>query len=265
MFARKGYSDGPEGQLHWRMMANTDKPQKSDLYCFSPAPFGSIAFTAILPHLAQDRRVIAPDYPGQAGSDGDNITPSIEGYATSMRAVIDDLSQDRPVDILGFHSGCLVAAELNRNMPERIGHTVLIDVPAFDPDTRAKYLAMVGHPFGISPELDCVAGAWDMAVKKRLETQTLAHGFALFADTVGNGPRINATFHAAFTYAVEANLATMRGPVTIIASQSPLLEPSRRAADLVRHSRLIEMLDVKRSVLDEHAEVTARKVRTIIG
>ena len=264
MLLRKGYSDGPEGQLHWRIMASEGEACQRELYCFSPAPFGSIAFTNIMPHLAQDRRVIAPDYPGQAGSDGESTEPSIERYADSMLAVIEHLSGDRSIDVLGFHSGCLVAAELKRRIPDRIGHTILIDVPAFDPETRAKYLPMAGRPFEMSPDFNSVAKAWEMAVTKRLESQTLEQCLAMFADTVGNGPRINATFHAAFTYDVEASFGALRGPITIIASKSSLLEASRRASQLISQSKLIELLDIEHSVLDLHADLTARVVSKVL-
>lgn len=264
MTVRKGYSDGPEGQVHWRMMDAQANASEPDLYCFSPAPFGSIAYQTILPYLAKRRRVIAPDYPGQAGSDGDCVTPSIEAYVDSMLAVMDDLSGDRPVNVLGFHSGCLVAADIKRQMPERVRQTILIDVPAFDLETRAKYLPMIGAPFDLSSNLESVAKAWDMAVTKRLDTQPLAHSFAMFADTVGNGPRMNATFHAAFTYDVERNFAQLSGDITIIATQSSLLEPSRRAARLIPDAKLIEVLNIQRSVLDDNAEETARKVDRVL-
>lgn len=260
MTNRKGYSDGPEGQIHWRMATPSDDAQQADLYCFSPAPFGSIAYATLLPHLARDRRVIAPDYPGQAGSDGGSSQPSIEAYAASMLAVIADLSGGRSVDVLGFHSGCLVAAEVKRQAPEVINHVIMVDVPAFDPETRAKYLPMVGKPFELSPDLESVAKAWDMAVTKRLETQPLAHSLAMFADTVGNGPRMNATFHAAFTYDVEASLSSLNANATIIATQSSLLAPSRRAADMIPDCKLVELLEISRSVLDENAETTAAAI-----
>ncbi|MEM9570575.1 MAG: alpha/beta fold hydrolase [Pseudomonadota bacterium] len=264
MTIRKGYSDGPEGQVHWRLLDARVDASEPDLYCFSPAPFGSIAYQTIMPHLAKHRRVIAPDYPGQAGSDGDGVTPSIESYVHSMLAVIDDLSGDQPINILGFHSGCLVAAEIKRQKPERVAQTVLIDVPAFDPETRAKYLPMVGAPFELSGELGSVAKAWDMAVTKRLDTQPLAHSLAMFADTVGNGPRMNATFHAAFTYDVERSFSQLSGNTTIIATQSSLLEPSRRAARLIPDAELIEILSIERSVLDDNAEKTARTVDQVL-
>lgn len=260
MTLRKGYSDGPEGQIHWRMAGHGAGSVHPDLYCFSPAPFGSIAYQTLLPHLAQGRRVIAPDYPGQAGSDGGSVQPSIEDYATSMRAVMNDLSHEDPVDVLGFHSGCLVAAEVKLQACEGVRRVTLIDVPAFDPETRAKYLPMVGQPFELSSDLESLAKAWDMAVSKRIETQTLEHSLAMFADTVGNGPRMNATFHAAFTYEVEAKLAQLDGETTVIATQSSLLESSRRAAALIPECTLVELLEIKRSVLDEHARQTAAAV-----
>ena len=260
MIIRKGYSDGPEGQVHWRMACPVSEAVDTDLYCFSPAPFGSIAFVDLLPHLAQNRRVIAPDYPGQAGSEGGSPTPSIESYAASMLSVIKDLSGDRPVSLLGFHSGCLVAAEVKLQATDQINHIFLIDVPAFDPETRAKYLPSVGSVFNPSGEIDAVAKAWDMAVTKRLTHQPLDQCYAMFADMVGNGARMNATFHAAFKYDVEAKLMAVQGRVTVLATQSSLLEPSRRAADLIEGANLVERLDIEGSVLNANAKRTAEVI-----
>lgn len=260
MSVRKGYSDGPEGQVHWRMIAPAEPPTEPDLYCYSPAPFSSIAYANLLPHLAKRRRVIAPDYPGQGGSDGGSATPSIESYAASMLAVIQDLSGDRPVSVLGFHSGCLVAAEIKLRAARQIDRVILIDVPAFDPDTRAKYLPMVGKPFEPTGTLETVTKAWDMAVTKRLDNQSIDQCYAMFADTVGNGPRMNATFHAAFTYEAEQKLSALQGDTIIFATQSSLLEPSRRAASLIPECELIEQLEITKSVLDANAESTAKMV-----
>lgn len=265
MSIRKGYSDGPQGQIHWRMLNAAREMGLSDLFCFSPAPFGSIAYTTLMPHLAKERRVIAVDYPGQSGSDGDDIEPRIEDYAVSMLAVIADLSDGRPVHVLGFHSGCLVAIEAKLRAHSEIDHVILIDVPAFDAETRETYLPLTGAPFELSSEIDSLQKAWDMAVTKRLETQSLARSLAMFADTVGNGPRMNATFHAAFTYDVDSKLAALDGTSTIIATQSALLEPSRRAASLIPSCRLIEALDIQRSVLDEHAEATAHLINDALS
>ncbi len=264
MIIRKGYSDGPQGQVHWRMADPGGAHSQPDLYCFSPAPFSSIAYANILPHLAQNRRVIAPDYPGQGGSDGDKTRPSVEDYAASMLAVIDDLSEQSDVQVTGFHSGCLVAVEVALQRASVVKQLVLVDVPAFDPDTRAKYLPVVGAPFEASTDLESLRKVWDMAVTNRSRIQPIEQCLALFADTAGNGPRMNATFHAAFTYDVESKFDALQTPATILATKSMLLDPSRRAAQLISNCTLVELLDIQRSVLDESAATTAAQITTAL-
>ena len=260
MIIRKGYSDGPEGQLHWRMAVPKDTPTEPDLYCFSPGPFSSIAYADMLPKLATQRRVIAADYPGQGGSDGGGGTPSIETYAASMLAVMKHLSGDAEVHVTGFHSGTLVAVETALQSSSQVSRIVLVDVPAFDPDTRAKYLPAVGAPFEPSADLESLSKAWDMAVIKRQASQSLDACLQLFADTVANGSQMNATFHAAFSYDVEAKFAASVQPTAIIATQSGLLEPTRRAAQLIEGSRLTERLDIEGSVLNKNAAATAEAI-----
>ena len=84
-----------------------------DLYCLHPSPFSGLAYTNVMPMLAQNRRVIAPDYPGYGGSDPFKAHPSIAEYAEAMLAVMDDLTRGGTVDLTGFHTGNLVAGEMS--------------------------------------------------------------------------------------------------------------------------------------------------------
>ncbi len=262
MTLRKGYSNGPEGQIHWRMAEPAGAPTEPDLYCFSPAPFSSIAYETILPHLADRRRVIAPDYPGQGASDGGSPTATIESYAASMLAVIADLSGPHPIDVTGFHSGTLVAVETALQNAAQVSRLVLVDVPAFAPDLRADLLSSMAAPFEPSLELESLATAWKRSVTSRKDTQSLGDCLRFFADTVVNGPRMNATFHAAFCYDIEAKFAALDRPLTIIATQSSLLDASRRSAEMIPGAKLVEALDIEGSVLNQNAERSAAKIIT---
>jgi len=136
----------------------------------------------------------------------------------------------------------------------------MIDVPAFDAEMRAKLIKSAGSEFEITPELSCLDGAWELGMTKRIESQGLDRSFEMFAEQLRHGRGRNAAFHAGCSYDVEDRLAKVTHPTTIIASQSGLLETTRRAATLIPHAHLIERLDIKRAVLDEAAETTAASI-----
>ncbi len=255
---RKGYSDSAHGQIHWRMEGSTGLA--SDLYCLHPAPFSGLAFTTIMPHLAGDRRVIAPDYPGHGGSDALTAAPTIEGFAGALAAVIDDVSDDGPVDLVGFHTGCLVALALAASVPTKIGRLVLIDMPFFDADTRQKFLDPAAQPPGFTAELESLSRAWEFGITKRIESQPMARAFEMFVEQLRHGEAMNTAFAAARDYDVEQAAADTSAPVTVIATQSPLLEASRAGAAAIPGARLVERTDVSRAVLDEAAPTIAAEI-----
>ncbi len=255
---RRGYSDGPFGQVHWRLCgARTNEP---DLVCLHPAPFSGLAFTSIMPFLAAHHRVIAPDFPGHGGSDPHRPDASVDDYAMAMVSVIRDLSPERPVDVIGFHTGCLVACELSLLAPAAVRSLVLIDAPAFDQEARRDHLVASAAPPGFSEDMASLVPAWERGITRRIETNGLDRSFAMFVEQLRHGEAMNAGFHAGFSYPVEERLAAVSHPTTVIATQSMLLEPSRRAASLIPGARLVERLDITRAVLDEAAEVMAQEV-----
>ncbi len=257
---RKGYSDGPFGQVHWRIQDPETTASRPDLYCLHPAPFSGLAFTTVMPHLAKDRRVISPDYPGHGGSDAFKPNPSIEEFAEAMLAVADDLSGEEPVDLIGFHTGNLVAVEMALCATTQIRKLALVDVPAFDAADREQYKAATAKPFEITADIDCLEQPWDRGMTKRLESQGRERSFEMFVEQLRHGRNMNAAFHAGFTYDVEDKLPRVRQPALVLASQSALLDASRRAAKLIPSARLVERLDIKRAVLDEAAELTAHEL-----
>jgi len=98
---KKSYTDGQFGQLHNRILEPVGKAMQPDLYCMHPAPYSGLAFTNIMPHLAVNRRIIAPDYPGHGGSDAFRHDASVGDYAKAMAELI-ALHSDGPVDLVGF-------------------------------------------------------------------------------------------------------------------------------------------------------------------
>ncbi|WP_298308588.1 alpha/beta hydrolase [uncultured Erythrobacter sp.] len=254
----KGYTDGPFGQVHWRACGEIGP--EPDLICLHPAPFSGLAFAKIMPFLAEKRRVIAPDYPGHGGSDQHRLDATVHDYAEAMDSVIECLSLDRPVDLLGFHTGCLIACELALLTPQSVRQLLLIDVPAFDAETRKAQLSESTNPPGFTADLASLASAWERGITRRVESQGMARSFEMFVEHLRHGEAMNTGFHAGFTYPVEERLAAVQHPATVIATHSMLLDATRRAASLIPNATLVERLDITRAVLDEAAETTAQQV-----
>ncbi len=257
------YVDGPHGQVHLRRWA-PDGASLPPLLCFHPAPFSGCAFEGIAPFLAQDRVVIAPDYPGYGGSSAMKGAPAIGDYADAMIAVAEAAAGGGPVDVLGFHTGCLVAAEVALRRPEGVRKACLIDLPAFPPDQSAQMAEKFAGPVEITPDLDCLAAAWKMGFLSRIESQSVDRAFQMFSEQLRPGRAMNAAFHAAFTYPWAEQLSKIRVETLVLATNSSLLEGSRAGSKVIPSAQLLERLDVKRAVLDEAAQTIAADLNNFL-
>lgn len=263
---RKGYSDGPFGQLHWRMTGPLDDVSAGpDLYCLHPSPFSGLAYTGVMPHLAKTRRVIAPDYPGYGGSDPFKLTPSVEDYAKAMASVIKAHSDGKSVDVLGFHTGCLVAVQCALDHPSLVRRLVLIDVPAFDEETSRAMVKKYTAPLELTSEMECLAGPWQSSFVKRLESQSEERAFEMFVEQIRPGVAMNAAFYAAFSYPWAERFPSVPHETLVLATTSPLLDGSREAASIIPNAILKERLDITRAVLDESAEATSEEVDAFLA
>lgn len=61
--------DGRYGQLHLRVAGREHEDKKPAVLCLHMMPKSSRGFARLIPELAKDRLVIAPDYPGYGESD----------------------------------------------------------------------------------------------------------------------------------------------------------------------------------------------------
>ena len=257
---RKGYGNGPFGQIHWRMLEPDGAATQPDLYCLHPAPFSGLAYTTIMPYLARNRRVIAPDYPGYGGSDPFKENPAISEYAAAMFAVVDDLSGGSRIDLTGFHTGNLVAGEMAITMPERLRKLALVDVPAFDAETSAKYRAVAAQPFEISDDKECLEKPWKRGISTRIAEQGPERALEMLAEQLRAGRNMHAAFDAAFTYDAHGRMPKIDLPCLVLATQSDLLDATRWAGANIPNANLVERLDIVKGVLDQNAEKTAAEI-----
>ncbi|MDJ0749999.1 MAG: alpha/beta fold hydrolase [Woeseiaceae bacterium] len=251
------YCDTPDGQLHARRLQAIER-KRPPLYCLHPAPTSGLYFTTVMPLLNRHRDVIAPDYPGYGSSDSAPAEPSIADYATALGYLLD--ADDAPVDILGFHTGCLVAAEIALARPQAVRRIVLCDVPYFTADVRDGLREKMARPLPIGPELDSLAAAWDFSVASRLEHVALPRAFELFVEHLRAGIDDHLAFAAAFSYDCESRFAELDADVVVLATDSGMLHATRDAARAIKGATLVDVPEVTTAVFEAGAQPISQRI-----
>ena len=255
---RHQYVSVSSGEIHVRRFAARGETGRT-LICLHPAPYSGIYFETIMPLLAEACEVIAPDYPGYGGSGAPAELPDIGDYARAMLEVVDVLGLESP-DLLGFHTGSLVAVEMARQASTGIGRLLLVDIPFFTGSARDEMYANAAQPRNLNDDPASLADSFAFNVTRRAHSVDYDRAFALFLEQLRPGNRSHWAFHAAFTYAAEEAFAAIRQPGVIFATHSSLLEPTRAAAECLSAMELIEKPEIKRSVFEDGAVEMAAEI-----
>jgi pimeloyl-ACP methyl ester carboxylesterase len=140
---RRAYFDCRFGQLHVRTAFPTTGgfDEGVTLVCLHSREGSSRSFARLLPEIASERSVYAPDLPGFGESDA---APTF-GHGDAANAV-SDLSNDlrlRQIDLLGVHFGAAVALDLAVSKPELVRRLVLVGAPPLDRIPAVKQACLV--------------------------------------------------------------------------------------------------------------------------
>lgn len=252
------YAETSYGQIHGRYLEARGEKTAPPIVCLHPMPYSGIHYKTVAPFLNAGRDVFALDYPGYGSSDSLADKPDISDFANAMIEALDNHGVAEPYDLLGFHTGCLVAPEMALIQPDKVRKLVLVDVPYFDKEQRESMYDAVVSFDEIAPELSCLEEPWDFTVSKRLEHVSLERAYEMFVEQIRIGNKTTWGYHAAFTYPCEDKFPNVQHPSLIIASQSGLLEPSRKSAEMLPNCTLTECLNIKAMVMETGAEQIAK-------
>ncbi|MEZ5474342.1 MAG: alpha/beta hydrolase [Steroidobacteraceae bacterium] len=133
----RGYVDGPFGQIHFQDAGGKGRP----LVMLHQAPMSSRQFENVFKYLIdQGLRPIAIDLPGFGMSDVTTFVPKVEDYAKIVPPVLDALGI-AVADVLGHHTGAMVATEVALQFPDRVRKLVLAGPLPIEEPERQKFLA----------------------------------------------------------------------------------------------------------------------------
>lgn len=251
---RRAYFGEPGAQLHYIEAGNASN---ETLILLPPSPNTSVYYEKIIPLLAAEHHVIAVDYPGFGGSDRISDV-SISGY---VKAVMPLAKTYGSICASGFHTGALVANELALQNRDAVRKLVLIDVPYFDAPMRKKYMAK--FPSGKLPTR--VDDSFKKGVMDRHESLSEDRAFKIWVESLRSGRYQNDAFRAAFSYDCDSQFGKLKHPLTVIATRSGLLEPSRKTAKNVPQAELVEILEIRSPVFEAHSELLAPAILTALS
>ena len=271
---RRAYATTQFGQVHLRFLDPRERGRPAldedgtpPLLCLHPFPYSGSFFGTIAPLLGEGRLVCAPDCPGFGGSDAPERMLSMEELATAMLEAVENSGEfgEKAIDLMGFHSGCLLAVEMARLNPGRVRRIVLVDVPYFTPEQQAARYPKSTASVRYDANLESLANAWEFSVAKRLDGMPFNRAFSNFVELLSAGERANWGYHATLTYDCAARFRAVQHETLAVASQYMLKEHTRRAAADIPGARFVERKDVTRAVMEEGAPAIAEEVLAFLG
>ena len=257
---RRDFIDGEYGQVHYRL-AGTGST-KPTIVCLHMVPKSSQSFETIMPFLAADRLVLAPDYPGYGDSDPPPAEPHvrIEDYARVVRQLLVDLNVG-PACFVGYHTGSMVAAELAYQWPETVIKLINISSPIFTRDETAslnKYfepipLDLTGSRFKIM---------WSRIMKYRGPGMTLEMAAKSMSENMRGGENYEWGHRAAFsnteTYA--CRLTKIDQPLFVMNLNDDLHSHTKRADKLMKNGVRKDFLEWGHGFMEVFTAEVAKEI-----
>ncbi len=258
---RRTFVDGRFGQLHCRVAA-PENPAKDPLVCLHMSPKSGRSYQDILPHLARDRIVIAPDYPGHGESDKPPAEPhvSVGDFAEAAWQCVDALCPGR-VHMLGYHTGSMVAVEAATMRPADVVSVVNISAPLFSDEELAS-LSAYFEPIPIDEAGERFRIMWERVLEYRGPGMTLEMAADSFAENLRAGDDYEWGHRAAFAYGAtyRERLSALPQPILVMNPRDDCYEVSKRADTLLRNGHRRDYDEWGHGFLTVHAEAAAADI-----
>ena len=260
MTLRKGYLDGPFGQIHYY-----EQGTGPCLIMLHQSPVSARMFERAMPHLAAlGLRAVAIDTPGFGNSDVPAEPPSIAEYADAIPAVIKGLGLTR-AHVLGHHTGASIACNFAVRYPEMVDALVLNGTAIFTPEELEQFADVPLGPQPKSADGSHLLKAWNTrlhyspgwtdvdAMHRRLVDQLWA------GDTSWYGHK------AAFEYEMLPDLMAVQTRTLILTNTGDDIHHLSQAAYAARPDfAYAELEGGTHDIVDEQPEAWSRAVASFV-
>lgn len=253
---KRSFVDGPFGQVHLRSWyPATGENLKAPIILFHPTPHSGDVFVAYAEFMAKDRVVVAIDTPGFGDSTAIDHLPSIEEYADSADAVLRELGYGEDgmpsqIDVLGSHTGALIATEVAVRHPELVRRVILSGVPYFVGEDRTAAYERNVTPYVLKQDGSHVSDRWKYYSRAIEAGVPLERVQEHYSDAMQSYPNSWQGYHAAFTYESEKRIPNMRQCALLLSTSGSLLEETKASLNVYPNASFIHFDGYPASVFD---------------
>jgi pimeloyl-ACP methyl ester carboxylesterase len=199
----------------------------------------------VIPRLAAERCVVAPDVPGYGGSPAAGPGFALAAVADELAAGLDEASVPAPYDLVGHSMGGAIAILLAARRPERVRRLVLVAPAGLAalPRVAAVLLGAVAAPFAVARRTVATPLAGSALVRRLALAGVARDGArvpaadarAVLASSAG-ATRIGPGLTSAATADLRGTLAAVRAPLGLVWGEHDPVIPPRRI-DVIRRAR----------------------------
>lgn len=257
---KKGYTDTPEGQIHYRTIG-----EGRPLIFLHQNPSSSRMWEAVMPGFAAlGFRSIAIDTPGYGESDRPDGKPTIEYYAKRMIEFMDLMGIQSAV-VVGHHTGALIGGEMAVAYPGRVTHYIPVGYPMLSDEMSERLRATPRLDFTLDGKF--MMDVWGTQERLGGKWFTPEIGVRDSIAKLQAGPNWGWAYHAVGAYDTRRltdRLKTVK-TLMITGEGDPMLRFQNAAHEIATEAKAVVVMDGGVNVPDDNPDVFVREVSQFIN
>ena len=244
---KRGYVDGPTGQIHYQVLGDG-----IPLVLSHQSPSSSNMFRSAYPLLANaGLRAIGVDTPGFGSSDVPGTRPSVKDYASAFGPVLDHFSLSE-AHVLGHHTGAANVTEFAYRHPERVTSAILNGPPVFTAEEREEHVHKPG-PVAFESDGSHLKTRWDARLAATVGWTDIEAMQNNVLQTLWAGDTFWYGHKAAYEYDMTEAFMGIQVPTLILTNTGDdIYFLSCRARDMRPDMAFVELDGGTHDIIDEH-------------
>ncbi len=262
------YVDCRYGQLHIHTVRplNPAKQTKNPILCLHPSPASGRYYRDLIADLGKDRLAIAADTPGYGESDRPSAVPEMSGYSGAMADALDALSFGQnenylKVDLLGYHTGCIIAVDLAIARPDLVRKLCLVAIPYYDSEERQQEMLARQNRAPYSEQGERVFDLWNGTVKRRAKGVTFEQAVKHFQERMRAGDNEWWAYQSVFTYPSVERFPMVTQPMAFLNPHGVLYEETLDAGRDNPGATLVDLPQLDHGVFSVGSHIIADEAR----